>query len=283
MDSYLPGEKSRKIVGGIFHLQRLSFSPFTASLFLLAVFLLIFSESAAASAAKDVFPVNTMYPQASSTKATEDDRVARIETAKSKKREDSSGEADSQQQEMISCSASHIGQGVWLTAKHCLISEQARSTVIQPDGDRASITEKYFAREGVDLALFVVDDSSISTSAFSLPEALPKISQQLTLIGFAALHSYASEAPVKVIEGVTTNRVLWQEYKDSFKTSSISPSRSCGGDSGGAVYSGNEIIAVHSAGPLNEQCQGKKGSSMLHTAVFPSNDWILQILESREG
>ena len=84
MDSYLLKEKSRKIVGGIFHLQRLCFSPFTASLFLLTVFLLIFSESAAASATKDVLPVNTMYPQASSTKATEDDRVARIETAKSK-------------------------------------------------------------------------------------------------------------------------------------------------------------------------------------------------------
>lgn len=64
---------------------------------------------------------------------------------------------------------------------------------------------------------------------------------------------------MEVIEGVQDNYILWQEYRNSFKTVSTTPSRTCGGDSGRAVYVGNEIVGVHSAGPLNRECAGSRG------------------------
>jgi|GEM_PF-2066488 len=211
-----------------------------------------------------------MHPQASSTIPVYDDRVARIELKKP-----SAGNVS--HQEGIACTANHLGNGFWLTAKHCLTDAQMKGDILQADGDRAAITNRYFAEKGVDLAIFETDDPTISSRNFALPGEGLNISDELTLIGFAAVHSYASEAKLEVIEGVQDNYILWQEYRNSFKTVSTTPSRTCGGDSGGAVYAGNEIIGVHSAGPLNRECAGKQGSEMLHTSVLPSRSWIEEV------
>ena len=225
---------------------------------------------ATALADEEVSADKGMYPQASSTIPVYDDRVARIELQKP------SAENVSQQ-EVIVCTANHLGNGFWLTAKHCLADAQVRGDILQADGDRASITKRYFGEKGVDLAVFETDDPTIASRKFDLPGEGLNISDELTLIGFAAVHSYASEAKVEVIEGVQDNYILWQEYRNSFKTVSTTPSRTCGGDSGGAIYVGNEIVGVHSAGPLNRECAGKQGSEMLHTSVLPSRSWIEEI------
>ncbi|MBK4168154.1 trypsin-like serine protease [Corynebacterium macginleyi] len=44
-------------------------------------------------------------------------------------------------------------------------------------------------------------------------------------------------------------------------------SRSCSGDSGGPLFSGDEIYAVHSAGEKNPDCEGKASSTMWHSDV----------------
>ncbi|VZH86003.1 S1 family peptidase [Corynebacterium rouxii] len=229
------------------------------------------SSATGVIAAEESQPWDELYPQASSTTPVHDDRVARIEIKKIPNDK-------TEQQTVLACTANHLGSGLWITAKHCLTSTEEKREIIQSDGDRATIKKVHFAEEGVDLAILETDNPAISSDFFTLPEENPNSSDVLTLIGFAAVHSYASEAQVSVTEGVQDNYVLWQKYKQSFKTVSVTDSRTCSGDSGGAVYSRNKIVGIHSAGPLNKECEGKQGSVMLHTAIFPSREWIERII-----
>ena len=215
-------------------------------------------SGASALAQEEVAIGKGIHLRASSTVPVDDDRVGKIVLNKM-------GGENASQQEALTCTANHLGDGFWLTAKHCLVDAQAGGSVLQFDGDKSSIGQKYFAEEGVDLAVFETDDPTIASREF------------------AASHSYASEAKVKVIEGVQDNHILWQKYKNSFKTISTTPSRTCSGDSGGAIYLRNEIVGVHSAGPLNKECVGKVGSEMLHTSVFPTRTWIEGIVSRSAG
>ena len=233
-------------------------------------------SGASALAQEEVAIGKGIHLRASSTVPVDDDRVGKIVLNKM-------GGENASQQEALTCTANHLGDGFWLTAKHCLVDAQAGGSVLQFDGDKSSIGQKYFAEEGVDLAVFETDDPTIASREFDLPNQEVSISDRLTFIGFAASHSYASEAKVKVIEGVQDNHILWQKYKNSFKTISTTPSRTCSGDSGGAIYLRNEIVGVHSAGPLNKGCVGKVGSEMLHTSVFPTRTWIEGIVSRSAG
>lgn len=205
-------------------------------------------------------------PQASSTDPVFDERIAAFHSVNSV-----TG------QEFRTCTASFLGDNWWLTAQHC--DPASGDYLKQSDGERAEITEVHLLSEDDDIALLKVADG-IEAKQFDLPDTLPEQGSIIDLIGFAIGRDFASVATLEVksfIEKYPQGAGI--PYKDLIVASSITPSRTCEGDSGGPGYVGNTIIGVHTAGGQNLECEDGEGRLSWLTALTPERvEWISSIV-----
>lgn len=174
------------------------------------------------------------------------------------------------------CSASHVGNNQWITAAHCIVNAYGFTGFIkQSDGDKANVEEIWIAPDGEDIALLRVD-STISESSFSIASSPASEGKELTLLGYADERPYVSSAEVKVQNFLPKVVIGGMTYPNVYQTTSLKASRSCSGDSGGPVFSGNELYAIHSAGEKNPECEDKNSSLMWHSDITSLKELIEQ-------
>lgn len=184
--------------------------------------------------------------------------------------------------EVALCSASHVGNNQWITAAHCIINDyQFTGFIKQSDGDKANVTEVWISPGGEDIALLRVD-STISEKSFLISGSPADKGKTLTVLGYADERSYASAAEVKVQNFLPQVVIGESTFPKVYQTTSLRTSRSCSGDSGGPVFSGRELYAVHSAGEKNPECGDKHSSLMWHSDVTSLKELIEQQIDNSD-
>lgn len=176
-----------------------------------------------------------------------------------------------------SCTANNLGDGFWLTARHCKPS--VGDFVQSDDGERATVTEVFLHSSIDDLAIMKVD-GSISSAHFDLPTRTLEKGNQLTFIGYGGAHTYASTAQVEVLNFIESYpESVGIGYEDLVVVKSVGPSRMCEGDSGGAAYEDNLIYAIHTASGTNRNCEDEEGAlSWLTQLTQERVEWIEAIV-----
>lgn len=181
------------------------------------------------------------------------------------------------------CTANLIGEKLWITALHCFDGlDEPRGAVVQSESFAAGIEKVFFLSQNDDLAILRVSNSS-EESPFQLSDSPLRESEQATLIGYGGANSFPSEARVKVRRHINLRAFDGYDFQGLLETESVTQSRTCFGDSGGALYVGDQIVAVHTAGDFNAECSGSLGSHMWHTDISSRREWIEDILGRTEG
>ncbi|QQE52578.1 trypsin-like serine protease [Corynebacterium striatum] len=203
--------------------------------------------------------------QASDTNPVVDNRIAALVSVSS-----STG------QERRTCTASSISADIWLTARHC--SPKPGDLLRQVDGDEAKVKQVFFMSVADDLALLKVG-KGIEANAFELPISPLQKGDSLTLIGYGASHEYSSIAQLEVKNFIDSYPPeIGIPYHDLVIATTTTPSRTCEGDSGSPVYSGNTIYAIHTAGGSNPSCTNSEGSLTWLSELSPERvHWIESI------
>ncbi len=207
--------------------------------------------------------------QATSTEPVHDDRVVSLYSV-----EQGTNAANR------SCTANNLGDGFWLTARHC---DPIKGDFVQnDDGEKATVTEVFLKSSIDDLAIIKVD-GDISSEHFDLPPGTPEVGNQLTFIGYGGEHTYASTALVDVVNFIESYpESVGIPYKDLVVVKSVGPSRMCEGDSGGAAFEENIIYAIHTASGTNRNCEDGVGAlSWLTLLTQERAEWIKGIVGSR--
>jgi hypothetical protein len=177
------------------------------------------------------------------------------------------------------CTANNLGNGFWLTAQHC---DPAEGDFLQTDeGGKATVTEIFVASSIDDIALVKVDND-VASERFYLPTKPPEEGDELTFIGYGGTHTYASEAQVEVVNLIERYpESVGIQYENLMVVKSIGPSRMCEGDSGGAVYSGDTVHAIHTASGANRACEDGEGALAWLTLLTPERvEWIRNTIDS---
>ena len=174
------------------------------------------------------------------------------------------------------CTASHLGNGQWITAEHCLRDFSSfHGYIEQSDGERAQVTKTEAIGKETDIALLQTGPG-IEADSFTLASEPARPGDTLFLLGFADNHPYSSLAVVKVQQLLSKVKIDRYSYRNVYRTTSASKARSCSGDSGGPVFSGEVLFAVHTAGEKNVDCTDKVGASMWHSDISNINSEIIQ-------
>lgn len=103
------------------------------------------------------------------------------------------------------------------------------------------------------------------------------------MIGYGRTNDFSSEASSTITGYKDELNFGTAVYRDLLEDTSATPSRSCEGDSGGAVFAGDTIYAVHTASGSNIGCQDGEGKLMWHTHLASRVDWINQVMADNAG
>ena len=196
--------------------------------------------------------------QATSKVAASDDRVAAL--WRNGKRE---------------CSAGYIGNDWWLTASHCL-GRDLRLT--QADGDNAKVLASTPVAEKSDVALLKADP--MDAEAFELPSRPLRVNDSLFLVGYGGMHTFASEAVVRVEETEVAGEIQGYDFDNLIQSRSMFASRTCNGDSGAPLYQDTVIFAVHTGGEENEECTDGTRRHMWHSEIYPNLQSLRTLMDS---
>lgn len=181
------------------------------------------------------------------------------------------------------CTANHLSKNLWITAHHCVtnLDKQKLSGYIkQYDGSHAKITAIHTKTDTDDIALIEVTGGK-ETGGFILSNETLSIGSKATLVGYGGSHDYPSIAGVRVVAHHAKYPFGSVTYSNILETVATTDSWSCHGDSGGAVYSGDTIYAVHTAGGSNPLCRDRKNGKMWHTDLAPYKEWITSFMQPR--
>lgn len=180
-------------------------------------------------------------------------------------------------QEKRTCTASNLSNHLWLIARHC--SPKTGDLLRQFDGEKSTVEQVYFMAETDDLALMKVGEG-IEAKAFDLPTLPIEKGNSLTLIGYGGTHEYSSIAKLRVRDLVESYPPeIGIPYRNLIVAETLTPSRTCSGDSGSPAYSDNVIYAIHTAGGSNEACTDGEGSLAWLSALTPARvAWIESFL-----
>ncbi|WP_257159831.1 S1 family peptidase [Corynebacterium cystitidis] len=176
------------------------------------------------------------------------------------------------------CTASYLGNNVWITAAHCVTSSPISQLYIKQDGHSALVDNVKLLSSGKDIALLHVGDG-INAGFFNLPAQRVEVGRTLYLIGYGTERQFASAAELEITNYHEKLRQGSMVYENLYETVSLTSSRSCSGDSGGAVFIEDTIYAVHTAGEPNGLCVDKQGSRMWHADLAPAVAQIKDYLQ----
>lgn len=191
--------------------------------------------------------------------------------------------ADAAPQVRRECTESYVGDGFWLTAHHCVSQNPSMDGYLEQfDGQRAGIAGIYTLSDTDDVALIEVG-SGIDADTFDVAQDPLDIGQQAMLTGYGETHEYASSATTTIVARRDEIDFGSAVYTDLFEAESVTPSRSCSGDSGAPVYIGSTIYAIHTGGGYNPSCVDGKDMLMWHTNIASRAEWIGSTLSMNSG
>ncbi|WP_052160413.1 S1 family peptidase [Corynebacterium callunae] len=210
--------------------------------------------------------------QATSTTPVEDNRIAALWISNSLSA--STDEKLEPPPARRTCTASYLGDSFWLTAHHCVAGHpQALGYLEQFDGEIAGIANVYTMSDTDDVALIKTEEG-IDADKFEISTKPLSVGETATLIGYGATNSFASEATTQISKHLNSLDFGQAIYTDLFEGTSTSASRSCSGDSGGPIFKGNVIYAVHTGGGYNPNCAQGQDRLMWHTNISSRVSWI---------
>lgn len=172
------------------------------------------------------------------------------------------------------CTASHLQGPFWITAEHCVPDGGSTMRVIKNfKNEVAGVQTVYTKSYEYDVALIKVG-SGITADSFSLPGTAPQVGDYLNLLGYGASNEYSSLAEVNITKFLDSININGRDTHEVMETRAAGSSRTCGGDSGAAIFKENTLFAIHTAGHYNPSCRDKEDSPMIHTSVYPHLEWI---------
>lgn len=215
--------------------------------------------------------------QATSTTPVEDNRIAALWHVITP------ASADASPQVRRECTVSYVGDGFWLTAHHCVSQNPSMDGYLEQfDGQRAGIAGIYTLSDTDDVALIEVGPG-IDADTFDVARDPLDIGQQATLTGYGETHEYASSATTTITGHRDRIDFGAAIYTDLLEARSATTSRSCSGDSGGPVYIGSTIYAIHTGGGYNPSCMDGKDMLMWHTNIASRAEWIGSTIRINAG
>ena len=152
----------------------------------------------------------------------------------------------------------------------------------QFDGQRAGIAKIYMLSDADDVALIEVGPG-IDAEIFKIAQDPLKIGQRATMSGHGETHEYASSTTAMIVDHREKMDFESAVYTDLFEARYATTSRSCSGDSGGPVYIGSTVYAVHTAGGFNPSCADGKDMLMWHTNIASRAGWIADTIRTNVG
>lgn len=181
------------------------------------------------------------------------------------------------------CTVTHVGDGIWLTAKHCLNSGGVLPKIRVESGEVLAVNGFKMADDGRDLALLRTEgDPDVPT--VKIAKAFPGIGSVVEVSVLRAGYKSSVRLPM-VLKG-RLDRIETEEgwtFSDVFVLESASHQKPCPGDSGAPVVVSGEIVGVHSAGNKQHDCQGPYGSASIATFVSPEDLTSRENFETLEG
>lgn len=231
--------------------------------------LLISAQPAGAAPALTYGKDTVMFPEATSTVPVADDRVAALWSV-----------ADEEGQPRRDCTATHLRDQWWMTARHCIPDQDSRMRVLQNRAqDVAGVEAVYTRSSEYDFALLKVSDD-IFAEDFTIADVPPAQGDYLNLVGYGGENEFPSLAEVRIVDLLEQTKVNGEIARDVLESRSAGASRTCGGDSGAAVFQGETLFAIHTAGTVNPSCRDGEDSRLIHTSLHPHVDWIDEITEA---
>lgn len=214
------------------------------------------------------------FASTSSTPA-QDNRVAALWVAPSS--------PDSSQPPRRGCTANNVSESFWITASHCVPSkEETRGFLEHEDGGVAGIEAVYTISDSDDVALLKVGPG-IDAIPFELPERKLESGEDVMLVGYAITNRFASTAQLQVEKYLDSKFFPPFKYSGLYQTVNTTDFWTCTGDSGGAIYKGNTIYAVHSASAGNPTCSDGRRKTMWHSDLYLRVDWITRTISNHSG
>ncbi|WP_303175438.1 serine protease [Corynebacterium sp.] len=231
--------------------------------------LLISNQPAAANPGLTYGKNTVMFPEATSTVPVADDRVAALWSV-----------ANEDERPRRDCTATHLHDQWWMTARHCIPDQDSRMRVLQNrTHDVAGVEAVYTKSSEYDFVLLKVSDGIIAED-FTLADEPPAQGDYLNVVGYGGEHDYPSLAEVRIEQLLDQTKVHGGIARDVLESRSAGASRTCGGDSGAAVFRGDKLFAIHTAGTVNPSCRDGEDSRLIHTSLHPHVDWITQTTEA---
>lgn len=246
----------------------------TGVLAVVGSFLFILSDSAETTDSKVLLDGSSIALHATSTTPVYDERIAALWIGH---------RPPGDQQEMTvhrQCTASRISEKLWISSLHCVSHNLSLVGYLErSDGEYTGIENIYTLTDRDDIALIKAGDG-IDGASFSLPEQPLRVGDLATLIGYAMKNPFSSAAQTRITGRIDEKHFGTASYKDIYEARSVTPSWTCQGDSGGAIYVNDTIYAVHSGGSGNPHCQDGVGKLMWHTDIFSRTDWIQGVINN---
>lgn len=204
------------------------------------------------------------------------------------------------------CTANYLGAYYWLTAAHCVSNNMDRVGFIQQsDGEAAGIELIEMAADSThDLALIRVG-SGIKASPFELATDQFRVGQGVRVVGFSGQNDPAKTNANKnnfssstdfvvedlavMVKATDSSMGVVTTYRNQTRLQSTDDTGLCNGDSGAAVFTGNELYGVAStvAGkyhPTQENPDGKWfecGGGGSAANINEDIDWIKETMKKQ--
>lgn len=187
------------------------------------------------------------------------------------------------------CTANYIGDYYWLTARHCVEDElNSIGFIQQSDGEFAGIELIEMAPDPEhDLALIRVG-TGINARKFELSARPPRVGDGVRVIGYSGQvgqrNDFSSAADFRVgVVDYLVHTTRGDVYSDQVRLDPTGDANLCHGDSGAAVFAGNEIVGVASTTEIQNDSSGRKqciGSGS--AAKIDSNlGWIQKTVQNQ--
>lgn len=181
------------------------------------------------------------------------------------------------------CTAAHIEDNLWITALHCIPdvpnNHETIGFIEQADGEFAGIQDVIKLSADADIAILKVG-AGITAEKFNLPTGKLRKGDTAKITGFSLKYKFSSQSEVIVKQLIEVKYFPTSRATDLYETEPASKTSTCAGDSGGPIFVGDTIYAVHLGSDGNPDCDSNSAQTMWHSDIYSRADWIRRVIRN---